>query len=161
MKKLYFGVPILFVFMIFISCITTFVVYSGHSFTTSSTKYSISNTIYSWPLPEYHTISSPFGFRISPTNGASSYHSGIDIPAPENTAIYSASNGVVTYLGFMGANGYTVQIENNNMLFSYSHISSDFIIAIGDSIQQNEQIATIGPKYISAIPNNPYHDSTR
>ncbi|HJJ14424.1 MAG TPA: hypothetical protein OIM42_06185 [Clostridiaceae bacterium] len=30
----------------------------------------------------YNTISSPFGRRSSPAKGASSFHKGIDIPAP-------------------------------------------------------------------------------
>lgn len=56
-----------------------------------------SNSIFSWPLFGYYTISSKFGYRVSPTTGASSYHSGIDIPAPEGTKIYSISNGKVIY----------------------------------------------------------------
>ncbi len=83
MKKIFLISFILFIFIFFISCITTFVVYSGQSFMSSSTEYSFSNCDYSWPLPTYHTVSSYFGFRISPTSGASNYHSGIDIPAPE------------------------------------------------------------------------------
>lgn len=73
----------LFLFVFFISSIATYITYSNGSFTTSSTEYYLSNSEYSWPIPEYHTISSYFGYRISPTTGASTYHSGIDIPAPE------------------------------------------------------------------------------
>lgn len=83
MKKIYFSTLILILFLFFISCITTFVVYFNATFTTSPTDFSFSNQDYSWPLLKHHTISSYFGFRISPTTGASSYHSGIDIPAPE------------------------------------------------------------------------------
>ena len=47
------------------------------------------NSKYSWPVFGYYSISSYFGKRNSPTAGASSYHSGIDIPAPTGTNIYS------------------------------------------------------------------------
>lgn len=77
------------------------------------------------------------------------------------TNIYSASGGKVIYLGFNGANGYTIMIENQNKLFSYSHISPKFIVNIGDTIYKNQLIGNIGPKYIEDIPNNPYKDFTR
>lgn len=161
MKKIYFYSFILFSFLFFVCCITTYVVYSGDSFITDSMKYDFSTADYFWPLPKYHTISSPFGFRISPTSGASSYHSGIDIPAPEKTPIYSVADGIVTYLDFEGANGYTLKMENSCMLFSYSHIAPDFLVNIGDFVTKNQLIAQVGPKYISTIPSNPYTDSTR
>ncbi len=48
----------------------------------NSTFHYNSNSTYSWPLFGYYSISSKFGYRKSPTTGASTYHSGIDIPAP-------------------------------------------------------------------------------
>ena len=48
-----------------------------------------------WPITGYHHISSPFGKRISPTIGASSFHKGIDIPAPEGTKLYAICNFLV------------------------------------------------------------------
>lgn len=161
MKKIFFLFYTLFCFLFLITCISTFVVYSNNSFTTSPTEYYFSTNDYSWPLPNYHTISSPFGLRLSPTIGASIYHSGIDIPAPENTAIYSASSGIVTYLDFNGANGYTIMIQNSNTLFTYSHISPNFIVQLGETIHQNQKIGSVGSKYIPNIPNNPYTDSFR
>lgn len=160
MKKIYFYFLILFCFLFFACCVTTFVVYSGNSFITNSLEYDFSNIDYSWPLLKHYAISSAFGFRISPTTGASTYHSGIDIPAPEKTPIYSVADGIVTYLDFEGANGYTLKIENGSMLFSYSHIAPDFLVNIGDSVTKNQEIAQVGPKYISPILGNPYTDST-
>ena len=56
-----------------------------------------------WPLPNHFTITSYFGRRKSPTGGASSYHSGLDIGAPEGTPFVSAFPGKVIFIGFSGA----------------------------------------------------------
>ena len=82
MKKLLFIVSFLFILIFLVTYLTTFVVYSKTNFTTSPTEYYLSTTEYLWPLPDYHNISSYFGFRISPITGLPSNHSGIDIPAP-------------------------------------------------------------------------------
>lgn len=100
MKKQIFLGTLFFIFLFLITCITTFVVNSNAYFTSSPTDYSFSSHDFTWPLPNYYTISSPFGIRLSPTTGASTYHSGIDIPAPENTNIYSACSGTVSFLDF-------------------------------------------------------------
>lgn len=63
---------------------------------------STSNNI-CWPLPGYTRISSKFGYRSSPTAGASSFHGGIDLPAPAGTNIISAISGKVVRTGFMGS----------------------------------------------------------
>jgi len=81
MKKIIIGTNITLFFILFVIILTTYVAYSNYSFTVSPTDYYISSEKYTWPLPEHHTISSYFGPRTSPTTGASSYHSGIDIPA--------------------------------------------------------------------------------
>lgn len=56
-----------------------------------------------WPLPGNKNVTSSFGKRTSPTSGASTYHSGIDIAATENTPIYACFSGQVTFTGFKGA----------------------------------------------------------
>lgn len=45
-------------------------------------KIFINSSDFLWPTPGYTTITSYFGKRTVPTNGASTYHSGIDIAAP-------------------------------------------------------------------------------
>ena len=42
-----------------------------------------SNSKFLWPTPNNKVITSYFGKRNAPTSGASTYHSGIDIGAPE------------------------------------------------------------------------------
>ena len=55
-----------------------------------------------WPTPEYTGINSYFGKRVSTTAGASSFHKGIDIAAPEGTKILAITNGKITFTGFLG-----------------------------------------------------------
>ena len=78
-----------------------------NSSSSSSNNQSLSQVISSdkiyWPLPGYTRISSPFGYRGAPTAGATSFHGGIDIPAPAGTNIASAISGKVTRTGFMGS----------------------------------------------------------
>ena len=160
MKKVIFVFFAVFLLLFFIANITAFVVYSGYSFWATPDEYIFSVDSYTWPLPNHINISSYFGFRISPTTGTPQYHSGIDIPATHGTKIYSVSSGNVTFLDFYGANGYTIIIENSIESFQYSHVSPEFIIEIGEYINKGEHIGNVGPKYISDIENNPYHDSS-
>lgn len=118
------------------------------------------SSVFSWPLFGYYNISSNFGYRVSPTSGASTYHSGIDIPAPEGTNIYSICDGIVAYTGFYGSDGYTIIIQNNNYQVIYGHVSPSFLVYKNQIIQENEKIGTVGPKYIDQDSNSTYYDST-
>ena len=96
----------------------------------SNNNYFFSNSEFFWPTPGYHTITSYFGKRISPTTGASSNHSGIDIAASEGASIFSVLSGIVTFTGFNGANGHTIKIQSNDILVQYSHISPDYLFNV-------------------------------
>ena len=82
-KRFLFYFFILFTFII-TSCINLFLLNIQNSTYSNTTtpEYYFSNTIFIWPLPGYHQITSYFGPRTSPTAGSSSNHSGIDIEAP-------------------------------------------------------------------------------
>lgn len=120
----------------------------------------IINGKFSWPTPGFTTITSKFGYRVSPTSGASSYHGGIDIAASQGSNVIAIFSGKVTYTGFMGANGFTVVVENSSYSATYSHLSPDFLVNVGDYVSQNEIIAKIGPKNVYGVANNPYKDSS-
>ncbi|MBQ9267082.1 MAG: M23 family metallopeptidase [Clostridia bacterium] len=116
---------------------------------------------YIWPTPGYKTITSYFGYRVSPTSGASTYHGGVDIGAPQGTKILAVASGTVKYVGWNGANGYTVMISHeNDAVSTYGHVSDNFLVSVGDVVRQGDVIANVGPKYIAGPANNPYKDST-
>lgn len=125
----------------------------------SGEEITISNFGFAWPIPGYNVITSYFGKRNSPTAGASSYHKGLDIGAPEGTILIAAIDGEITYVGFLGGGGYTITLSNNNMKITYCHVSPEFIIQVGQNIKRGEIIGFVGPKYVYGVKGNTYHDS--
>lgn len=113
---------------------------------------------YIWPIPGYTRISSYFGKRSAPTQGASTYHTGIDIPAPEGTSLFAVCDGEITFVGFLGGGGYTITLENDNMKFTYCHVSPNYIVSVGDTIEKGDLIGHVGPKYVYGVLSNQYSD---
>ena len=124
-------------------------------------EYIISSSGLCWPLPGYTYISSPFGYRDIPTAGATSFHGGIDLPAPPGTNIISAVSGKVLSTGFMGSGGCTVVVQNNNYTVIFHHVSPNFLVQSGQTVEQGQVIAQVGPKNVYGFANNPYRDSSR
>ena len=111
-----------------------------------------------WPIPGYTRISSPFGKRNAPTGGASSYHYGCDIPAPQGTKLIAIHDGEITFLNFLGAGGYTLTLSFDNYKVSYCHIDPHFLVSVGDFVRQGQIIALVGPRNVYGVPGNFYKD---
>ena len=92
------------------------------------------NNFFYWPAPGYTRITSNFGYRKAPANGASTFHSGIDIGAPAGSNIIAAFSGEVKLTEFKGAGGYTITIANNDFSSSYCHVDPNFIVKVGDFV---------------------------
>ena len=67
-----------------------------------------------WPAPGITQINSYFGKRQAPTNGASTFHKGIDIGAPEGYEFVAVTDGIITFVGFLGGGGFTITLTDNN-----------------------------------------------
>lgn len=91
-------------------------------------------------------------------HGASSFHKGIDIGAPEGTKLYAICDGKITFADFLGGGGYTITLSKDNMKITYCHVSPNFIVSVGDIIKKGQHIADVGPKNVYGVPNNPYKD---
>ena len=63
-----------------------------------------------WPTPGYTRINSYFGKRNAPTKGASTFHKGVDIGAPEGAAFIAVADGEITFTNFLGGGGYTITL---------------------------------------------------
>ena len=92
--KLFFYLCIFIIIVTLLVCL-----FPSQSITSSYGETGIitSNSGFVWPLTNYNYISSYFGYRTAPTFGASTYHSGIDIPAPADTPILAICPGTVTF----------------------------------------------------------------
>lgn len=152
-------------FIIFCSCFfIPFYKYYPEAFsnnTTTDDKYGESINLsndYIWPIPGYSRISSYFGKRSSPTAGASSFHKGLDIPAPSGSNLVAISNGKITYIGFNGSGGYTITYICGNYIVSYCHVSPNYIVSINEYISKGQVIGQVGPKYVYGVTNNRYKD---
>lgn len=123
---------------------------------------------YAWPAPNHRSISSFFGRRVSPTTGASSYHKGIDIAAPEGTEFIAVMDGKISFRDFLGGGGYTITLEANkevegkiqNIKVTYCHVSPNFIVSLGQDVVKGQVIGNVGPKYINPVKGNKYTDGT-
>ena len=160
--KLFRSIIFIVIFLtLFISIF--FITTANSDFFTNSTSSEILDfnpNGFVWPLPGYTQISSFFGKRTSPTSGASSSHSGIDIPAPQGTNFIAVADGEITFRDFLGAGGYTITLSFDNLKVTYCHASPNFIVKVGDFVKQGQVIGYVGPKYVYGVPGNPYKDST-
>ncbi len=154
----------IFIIIIFISIFFIPIYYCDYSLDNSLGVYNsidIANSKYVWPIPGYTKITSPFGKRTAPTAGASTYHKGIDIGAPEGTNLYAICDGKITFANFLGGGGFTITLTTDDgMKITYCHVSPNFIVKVGDIIFKGEQIANVGPKYVYGVEGNTYKDST-
>jgi murein DD-endopeptidase MepM/ murein hydrolase activator NlpD len=69
-------------------------------------------------------ITSGFGYRRDPFNGRAAMHSGIDFKGGIGSPIYAAAEGRVTFAGWRGGYGKTVEVTHpNGMMTRYAHLS--------------------------------------
>ena len=169
--KSYFSFIIIFSIIIIVffypilssDALTTSNISSNSDFEHIDSSLKISKSIngsFIWPVPGNTKISSPFGKRNAPTSGASSFHYGTDIPAPEGTKLIAIADGQITFCSFLGAGGYTIILSFDNFKVSYCHVSPNFIVSVGDFVKQGQVIGCVGPKYVYGVPGNPYSDSS-
>jgi len=103
-------------------------------------------------------ITSNFGYRTAPTNGATSNHSGIDIAVPVGTPVKSIADGTVVAAngGMRGyGNGIFVDhgiINGKHVVSEYGHLDS-FNVKIGDKVKQGQVIAKSGNTGVSTGPH--------
>ena len=108
---------------------------------------SVSTGFY-WPLESHRYIASGYGAReVFYAGGVqtSPFHTGIDLPAPEGTAIGAASYGTVTsvVISDAGYGNYVLIRHENGYETRYAHMK-DIFVAEGQEVYPTEIIGTVG-----------------
>jgi murein DD-endopeptidase MepM/ murein hydrolase activator NlpD len=89
-------------------------------------------------------VTSGFGLRSDPIDGASKYHTGVDLRAAEGSPIRVAADGVVREAGQRGGYGNAVVIDHGAGLSTlYAH-ASELLVRPGEKVSQGQPIALVG-----------------
>lgn len=109
-----------------------------------------------WPLSySYNIITSVFGYRDSPTAGASSNHGAVDI-AVSYVPVYAPASGKVIIARWLSGYGNYVMIDHGNGYYTgFGHLSG-YSVSQGQTVSRGQQIATSGNTGISTGPHLHY-----
>lgn len=98
-------------------------------------------------------ISSAYGWRSDPVNGAGAFHKGADIPMPVGSDVRTAGAGTVVSVGTNGGYGLQVVVDHGNGVQTrYAHLSSTAVKA-GDTVAKGQVIAASGNSGKSTGPH--------
>lgn len=99
-----------------------------------------------WARPSGGFISSGYGWRVPPRNGASSLHAGVDLAPGCGSPIFAAHSGVVEYAGWNGGYGYYVRVNHGDGTSSaYGHIvQGGILVSPGQVVGPGQNIALVG-----------------
>lgn len=97
---------------------------------------------FDWPVRG--AMASPFGNRIHPILKRKILHAGIDIAAPNGTAIKTAAPGEVIYNGWLRGYGRVVVVDHGHGFSTlYAHLSAS-LVKEGQVVRDGAVIARVG-----------------
>ncbi|MFA6807456.1 MAG: peptidoglycan DD-metalloendopeptidase family protein [Eubacteriales bacterium] len=113
----------------------------------------IVGSVTTWPTPSCRYITSPFGYRIHPTTGKYTLHTGVDIGASYGATIVSAGSGIVIFSGWYGAYGNAIIIDHGNGVSTlYGHMSS-IVAKVKTAVVPGQTIGYVGTTGWSTGPH--------
>ena len=114
---------------------------------------SIGNIKFIWPCPSSSRVTSSFGDRESPTEGASSNHKGMDIGASTGSNILAAADGTVTISTYSYSAGNYIMVNHGGGVSTVYMHCSQLLVSAGDTVKQGQVIAKVGSTGYSTGPH--------
>lgn len=97
-----------------------------------------------YPVPGHTSVSSNYGYRKDPFSGASTFHNGIDFPAPSGTPIVAVADGVVVWANYNATAGNWTGIKHSNGVTSVYMHQSSILVSVGQHVSQGQTIGLVG-----------------
>lgn len=113
-----------------------------------------------WPVPGYTILSSPFGSRTHPITKKKDFHSGIDIPAPQNTPVCSPTNGIVVANYWNNYTGNTLVIRDKTYDYIFMHLYT-VDVKVNQEVVEGQHIAGVGTTGIYSTGNHLHFGITK
>ncbi|MDJ0642626.1 MAG: M23 family metallopeptidase, partial [Erythrobacter sp.] len=98
-------------------------------------------------------ITSAYGYRRDPFTRRSAMHSGIDFKGARGSPIMAAATGEITFAGWKGGYGRTVEVTHSNGIVTrYAHMSR-IDVAVGQSVEAGDTLGGLGSSGRSTGPH--------
>lgn len=121
----------------------------GKTYTTAD----LGNISFVWPCPSSSRITSQFGERESPTEGASTNHQGVDIGASTGSDILAAASGKVVIATYSYSAGNYIMIDHGGGVSTVYMHCSQLLASVGQQVSQGQVIAKVGSTGYSTGPH--------
>ncbi|MCI9161677.1 MAG: peptidoglycan DD-metalloendopeptidase family protein [Lachnospiraceae bacterium] len=106
-----------------------------------------------WPCPASSRVTSGFGGRNSPIEGASANHQGIDIGAASGSSVLAAASGTVVISTYSYSAGNYLMINHGGGVYTVYMHCSQLLASEGQSVIQGQTIAKVGSTGYSTGPH--------
>jgi murein DD-endopeptidase MepM/ murein hydrolase activator NlpD len=107
-------------------------------------------------FPVEGRISSPYGKRKHPMNGTEEFHTGMDISAGSGSPVSATADGIVSFSGWSGGNGYLVVLEHGHGFSTFYAHNKKNVVEVGQKVKRGDVIGYIGTTGSSTGPHVHY-----
>jgi len=95
-----------------------------------------------WPADGW--LSGTYGYRADPFTGERDFHHAVDVSTQKGQPVYATATGRVLSARRNGAYGNLVEIDHGfGLITRYGHLS-EFVAAVGDTVQRGDVIGYVG-----------------